>query len=300
VVGRKSGCAEFFASRAARVALDHSHGAWFARCLVLVFPEYVSMVSPENLKAWGVSFDELFETGLERLKNHTSPKFEKQPGFYMGGWHDDYDNSRILIPEVFAPLHLDGDPVACLPNRNLLLVTGSENHDGIRAMLKHAEEIVQTKSRPMNPAPLILKDGEVADFSVTEKSPVFNDVKRAKKISALIYYQQQAENLRKLYEQKGKDLFVANYTLNQRETGGYASYSAWSKTVPTLLPKTDFIAFVDPTKPESQRTLGLAKWDEVMRIAGDLLLDTQMFPARFYVSKFPSEEKLALIQEQRS
>jgi len=76
--------------------------AWFARCLVLDFPEYVSMVSPENLKTWGVSFDELFETGLERLRNHTSPKFEKQPGFYMGGWHDDYDNSRILIPEVFA------------------------------------------------------------------------------------------------------------------------------------------------------------------------------------------------------
>jgi hypothetical protein len=37
--------------------------AWFTRCLVLDFPEYVSMVSPENLKNWGVSFDELFETG---------------------------------------------------------------------------------------------------------------------------------------------------------------------------------------------------------------------------------------------
>jgi hypothetical protein len=36
--------------------------AWSARCLVLDFPEYVSIVSPENLKTWGVSFDELFET----------------------------------------------------------------------------------------------------------------------------------------------------------------------------------------------------------------------------------------------
>jgi hypothetical protein len=212
--------------------------AWFARCLVLDFSEYVAMVLPENLKTWGVSFDELFEIGLVRLRDHTVPKFERQQGFFMGDWHDDYDNSRILIPEVFAPLHLDGDPVVCLPNRNLLLVTGSESHDGIKAMLKHAEEIVQTKPRPMNPAPLLLKDGEVADFSVTENSPIFNDVERAKKISALIYYQQQAENLRKLYEQKGKDIYVANYTLHQRETGGYASYSAWSKTVPTLLPKT--------------------------------------------------------------
>jgi hypothetical protein len=200
-----------------------------------------------------------------------------------------------LIPEVFDPLPLDGDPVVCLRNRNSLLVTGSEAYDGIKAMLKHAEEIVQTKPRPMNPAPLILKDGELADFSVTENSPVFNDVERAKKISALIYYQEQTEKLTKLYEQKGKDLFIAKYTLNQRETGSYESYSVWSKTVATLLPKTDLIAFFDPTRQESERLLGRAKWEEVLRIAGDLFLDTQMFPARFYVSKFPSEAQLAAV-----
>jgi hypothetical protein len=65
------------------------------------------MVSPENLVTWGISFDELFETGLAKLRKHTIPKFEKQQGFHIGGWHDDYDNSRILIPEVFGPLHLD-------------------------------------------------------------------------------------------------------------------------------------------------------------------------------------------------
>jgi hypothetical protein len=274
--------------------------AWFARCLVLDFPEYVTMVSPENLKTWGTSFYELYETGLARLRDFSIPKFEQQQGFYIGGWHDDYDSSRILIPEIFARLDLGGDPVVSLPNRNFLLVTGSENEDGIKAMLKQAEEIVRTKSRPMNPAPLLLKDDEIADFSISENSLIFNDVERAKKVSALFYYQQQTENLTKLYEQKGKDLFVAKYTLNQLVGGGYESYSVWSKTVASLLPKTDFIAFFDPAKPESQRTLGLAKWEEVMRIAGDLLLDTQMFPARFYVSKFPSEEQLAaVIQKQR-
>jgi hypothetical protein len=48
-------------------------------------------------------------------------------------------------------------------------------------------------------------------------------------------------------------------------------------------------------EPESQRMLGLAKWEEVMRIAGDLFLDTQMFPARSYVSKFPTDEQLASV-----
>jgi hypothetical protein len=121
-----------------------------------------------------------------------------------------------------------------------------------------------------------------------ENSPIFNDVERAKKVSALFYYQQQTETLKKLYEQKGKDLFVANYTLNRLETGGYESLCVWSKRVPTLLPKTDFIAFFDPTKPESQRKLGRAKWDDVMRITGDLFLDTQMFPAPFLRLEVPN------------
>jgi hypothetical protein len=253
------------------------------------------MVSPENLEIWGASFDELHEIGLARLGDCTTPKFEKQPGFYIGAWHDDYDNARILIPEVFGPLDLDGDPVVCLPNRNSLLVTGSESHDGIQAMLKQAEEIVRTKPRPMNPAALILKDGEVADFSLRENSPIFNEVERAKKISALTYYHQQTETLMRLYEQRGKDLFVAKYTLHQLETGGYGSYCVWSKTVPTLLPKTDLIAFFDPTKWKSQRTLGMAKWDDVMRVSGNVFLDTQMFPSRFYLSKFPTGEQLAAV-----
>jgi hypothetical protein len=57
----------------------------------------------------------------------------------------------------------------------------------------------------------------------------------------------------KLYEEKGKDFFVAKYTLNQLGDRGYESYCVWSKTVPTLLPKTDRISFFDPMKPTQEQ-----------------------------------------------
>ena len=70
------------------------------------------MVSPENLKTWGVSFDELFETGLERLRNQLRARNSKNSrAFISVDGTTVYDSSRILIPEVFAPLGLDGDPV---------------------------------------------------------------------------------------------------------------------------------------------------------------------------------------------
>ena len=59
--------------------------AWFARCLVLDFPEYVSLVSDEELRTWGVSFYQLYEIGLARPRDSMTPNFEKQRGFYIGG-----------------------------------------------------------------------------------------------------------------------------------------------------------------------------------------------------------------------
>jgi hypothetical protein len=47
------------------------------------------------------------------------------------------------------------------------------------------------------------------------------------------------------------------------------------------------------SRSELMILLRRAKWDDVMRIAGDLFLDTQMFPVSFYVSKFPTDEELA-------
>jgi hypothetical protein len=33
---------------------------------------------------------------IARLRNHTIPKFEKQPGFYISGWHDRWVCEKII------------------------------------------------------------------------------------------------------------------------------------------------------------------------------------------------------------
>ena len=54
-----------------------------------------------------------------------------------------------------------------------------------------------------------------------------------------------------------------------------------------ILPKTDLVMFYDPDKPEEQRLAASGKWERVQAVMGDLMLDTKMFPPRFYVSRFP-------------
>ncbi len=270
---------------------------WFAKTVVLDFPDHVTVVSETQMKEWGIRFDEAFEIGVANLKTASAPKFGRDGGFFTGLWKDDYDSSRVLLPELFADLHLAGDPVFVLPNRLTLLAAGSNDESGVRAMLTKAEEIMRAETKPQNPSPLVVHDGRLCDFEVPRSSPIFHNVQRAQRLAALEYCNDQKGQLDKLYTQKGKDLFVASYKLNMAKDGEYASFAVWSKGVPSLLPETDAVFFFDPSLPKDQQVVARAPWARVASVAGDIMLDTNMFPKRHYVSKFPSTEQLALLNQ---
>lgn len=265
---------------------------WFAKTLVIDSPSSMSLVNEDQVAAWGVPSYELYSLGLEKLRAAKPPAFSEDRGVFRGLWNDDYDSSRILVPGIFEDLPLRGEAVVCIPNRLTLLVAGSDDTDAIGRMLTTAEEIVRTQPKPQNPAPLLVRDGEISDFSVPDHSPIFNQVARAKRIAALLYYNEQKVQLETLYEKNGKDLFVASYSLNQQDSGAYASVSVWTKGIATLLPVTDEVILVDPDKPKGENVVARAPWPLVAGSLGDLMLDTKMFPTRFYVSGFPTDEQL--------
>lgn len=78
----------------------------------------------------------------------------------------------------------------------------------------------------------------------------------------------------------------------EKKEGGYSSYCVWSKGIASLHPKADLVAFFDPEQPDDKRIAAEVKWKEACAICGGLMLDTQMFPPRYYVSAFPTEEQL--------
>lgn len=272
---------------------------WFTRALVLDAPGFMRTVTATDLKDWDTTFDELFEIGLERLRDASVAKFKQENGYFVSAWDDDYDSSRILLPDLFNDLPFSGKPVFCIPNRLTLLVADSENADGVKAMLARAEAIVTENPRPQNPGPLTYRDGEVEDFQVSPESELFTDVQRAKGLCNVMYYQEQKELLDSLHEKTGKDIYVGRYTLIQRETGQYESHTGWAKSTPTLLPKTDLIIFGDPTKPRGETIIAVVKWEDAVAVVGDLMLDAEMTPPRFYVSKFPTDEQLAAMPKQQ-
>ena len=104
-------------------------------------------------------------------------------------------------------------------------------------------------------------------------------------------YNEQKDILDKLHQKTGEDVFVASYSaMENKENGKLSSYSVWGKNVLTLLPKTDSVAFIQ----ENAEPI-MAEWDRVVEMVGNLIEPLDMYPPRWKVSGFPTEEQLALI-----
>lgn len=263
---------------------------FYVRCLVLDYPSHTHYVNEANLTEWAMSFEEAWAMGLERLRGSTKPRFRHDEGVLRGDWNDDYDSSRILLPELLAGQKLPGAPVVVLPNRLTLLAAGSEDPVGIVQMLEQAEAILGISVKPQNAVPLLLQEGACVDYRPAPGAPDFDAVQRARHLAWLGVYEDQARLLQEKHAAEGKDLQVGQYGVVRSDQGAYSSYAVWGAGMSGLLPQADEIYFCD--RPEAPRILGKATWAAAQRELGELMLDAGLFPPRFYVSSFPTEGQI--------
>jgi hypothetical protein len=103
-----------------------------------------------------------------------------------------------------------------------------------------------------------------------------------------------------LQERVGEDLFVASYTAYRLHDGRPVSRAAWSENVPTLLPKTDELAFV--LRPGTDTTeVVTVPWDDAERIVEDLLeRDPTLNPSRWRTLGWPDEAMLDELRRRAS
>jgi hypothetical protein len=269
---------------------------WFLRALVIDAPTHMAYVNEEHLRRWNLTFDEAWAIAFGNLRAATVPKFETEGKVHIGKWGDAYDASRVLVPGIFDDLPIVGEAVVALPNRDTLLVADSDDPAAVQAMLERAEQLVTTCSRPQNIAPLVIRDGQILDYEVPATSPVHAAVSLARGHAWLSAYGEQKAILEKVYERNGKDIYVGEHTLNRYTGNGtteYRSHCLWARDVATLLPVADEVVFYDPQVPGEDKAVARVPWARVRARLEDLMLDTKMYPPRYYVSRFPSAGQLA-------
>jgi hypothetical protein len=266
--------------------------------LVYDLPESMMQVQQHTLDQWKTTFDEAFEVALGNLGQISRHGLERAaPGVWVSPWRDNYDPSRMLLLDFIRHHKVAGDPVVMVPNRDTLLLAGSGDEGALGRLVAMAEEAYEQPRSITGMAYRLTGDGEWVPFLPGGSHPHHQKFKLLQVKTIGGGYGDQADALNALHEKTGKDIFVASFSaLQKKETGEVRSYCVWSEGVVSFLPRTDDIFFFRPRGSEEGDVVATAPWGRAQAVLGDMMKPVGLYPERYLVEAFPSDEQLAALR----
>ena len=258
--------------------------------VVYDLPNAVRSIGVEDLERWGVSLYEALEVARRNLAEDKSVLASLGDSLYVSVTGDSYDSSRLLLVDQIRTLKVKGDPIAMVPNRDTLLITGSEDDEGLGMMLDLAEKGAD-EPRTMIFTPLRLDGDAWVDWSPPPSHPLLPRFQVLEIKYLYPEYEEQKQLLEAWHAKEGTDIFVASYSCVQKTDGSLFTYGLWSEGVDTLLPKAHKVMFFQDGKD----IVAEGDWDHVVSIVGHLMEPTEHYPPRFRVQEFPTGDQLAAI-----
>ena len=256
--------------------------------------ETLRYLGPEEFARWGVSFRQVLDIALENLRQRSREPLEQlAPGTCRAPWKDSYAASRLLLDEVVRRCQVKGDRVVLAPHRDVLLITGSEDEEGLSLVAQLALKAVLTP-RSLDGRALRWTSRGWVPFMPERLNGAWADFRKLQLFTQARDYDEQTRQLEKRDRETGAERFVAAFTPYQDERGHSLSYAVWQKGLTTVLPRTEVIFFMDPARGEGARPLAVARWDEVVKASGALLTPVPgLYPERYLTRDYPTEAQLA-------
>lgn len=266
-----------------------------AECLAVApvydMPTSIRSLSKEDLEAWGVTLYEVLEIAKQNLKEMTE-QCAQMGELYVFASGDSHDAARILLTDIIGSLDLSGAPIAMVPNRETLLITGEDSEEGLSTMLAVAEQAL-VHERRISSVAFRLEGDEWSPWLPSADHPLRQQFGLLRAQASVGDYQRQKELLEKQHQRSNTDLFVATYNAIQDEEGDILSYTTWGEGVATLLPKADYVLFMSSGESGMPSTMAAAaEWDRVIDETGHLMTNEQTYPERHRVVEFPTADLL--------
>jgi hypothetical protein len=256
----------------------------------------IAQVVTDELSEWGVSLEAAIDRATANLRALPAPTWLKVgPSVWKLESGEGYNESFLQLPKTFEGLPAKGTPTAMIPNRGVLLATGSNEPGGLTALLAEARKSLQEA-----PWPLCGDLFRIGSNGIQLFVPSGPDAKALASIQRLdieSVYSAQKTSLEAHCEVIEDAVFVATYGLRvQKDDPNHLqSVSSWTEDAPTLLPHTDLIAFVWDLS--GSRKIALVSWSTAVSIVGHYFKPTDEDPPRTRVDEFPNAAELAELQK---
>ena len=265
-------------------------GEHLLACLAYDWPESVQTINDDNLREWGVTNYEALEAALENLEGSiiaTSKIGDRLYSFITG---DTYDAARLMLVERIKDFELDGAPVAMVPNRESIYITGSDDDVGLEILASLAVKGLG-EPYPLSGVPMILQDGEWVDWMPPPSCPSYAKFHELALSFVGSLNDEQKQLLDAAHQRAGIDIFVADLMVRKRPDGSLVSYCVWGEGVDYLLPVPEKVVLVR----EQPGIVAVGEWETVFDIVGHLMELTDHYPRRYRVRDFPDQASLDAI-----
>lgn len=264
---------------------------YLAIALVYDLPTTMSFVTEKNLNKWNVTTYEAFERAKQNLDESPLQIAAIDNRLFISAVGDSYDSTRMLMLDVIRQLPLESAPVALPLNRECLLITGQEDIKGLGIMLDLAEQRIN-EPRPVCFVPHVLDGDQWDPWFPGADHPHFERFRLLKLRFVSGEYAEQKQALDKLHQRTRTDVFVASQLIVSKNGRPTHTVASWAKGVVSWLPRTDQIGFFDP----ETKTMKMAKWENAERIVGHMMDPLDIYPPRWSVSEFPSDEQFKAME----
>lgn len=272
-------------------------GDHLALSLVYDLPSAMRTISQTDLDNWEVSFNEAVEAARQNLEQMGEIAFANLDHcVYASATGDNYDASRLVMLDLIRRFEVNGDYIAMVPNRDKLIVTGSDDEHGLGIMSKIAEASYD-EPRPISTVALRLEGEEWVPWLPPRSSPSFAKFHELRLRTIGAEYNDQKELLDEVYSTSGPSVAQFN-AMQNKASGQVTSYSVWSEGLDIMLPQTDSIFFFRPKGPKEGDIVAGGSWDHVQQVVGNLMEPAGIYPERYLVRDFPSDYQLEMIGKQ--
>lgn len=248
----------------------------------------IGLVTDDMLEQLGISFDEALGVAIGHLDergNHSWGQLAE--GTFVSNCGDYYDASRILLPGLVEQLPVKGNPVAIVQARSAVLLTGSEDREGLEMIAGYALQDFPENERAVSLTPIEFHDGQWRALELCADHPQSLKNLRAQQTAWAYEATQQV-----LQERLGDDIFVATAQLFENE-GRFATLATWTDGVDTLCPLADGVWIQNQDGSDGM----LRSMEDVVDVCGPFEPAREMdYPLRWRLPAWISAEQRARLR----
>lgn len=255
-------------------------------------------IDHDRLAAWGVPFGEVVQ---QAIANVGSPgvaldRLSGSGRAYRVSGGPGAVAAILRNPILLSEVAISGTPLVMPAHSECLFVTGDQDTPGQRAVLRAAEESADRRHSLVGHG-LRLEESEWSPWMPARSHYLY--VGYQKLAFGAVWRRYEAQNealINGRYDSHPPgECFVSSLMLiRDPATSAPQSATVWSKSTRCLLPRADVIGFAEPQLSDNKVLIyGMVPWDTAAAVMGDMLEPQGLYPERYLVNGFPSDEQMA-------